>query len=114
MDRNAFLKAVGATFVGGLVAQTALAASPKGVTQKVTTQVAPIHLWQFYGTGDGKIFVKKSHDDEWTLHSNFGAGCCIYTVYHSGRDVFADISHKSERFTVQLTQDGKYWIKPKS
>lgn len=113
MDRKDFMKACGGAVVGGLAVRLPLSAAlPKGgAASDATPRKELVQFWQFYGTGDGKIFMRKRVEDAWALHANFGPEYGIHSIYRSGADVLADVSHKNQpTFTLKLSADGQSWL----
>ena len=106
MDRKDFLKVCGVV-IGGSTALPLLAASSKPEGLRVAKDMS---LWQFYGTGDGKIYNRARPEDPWVLHADFGAEYGIYSIYRSGRDILADVDHAGKKFTLRLTPDGRHWV----
>ena len=106
MDRKDFLKVCGAV-AGGMTAGPLLGRVP--VTGGRTSS-KNLGLWQFYGTGDGKIFSRQRVEDAWALHADFGSDYGISSIYRKGTDVLADVESKDGKFTLRLSADGRYWI----
>ena len=106
MDRKDFLKACGVA-IAGTSAVPLLARIPKGAPGRPAKDLS---LWQFYGTGDGKIYSRQRPEDAWTLHADFGSECGIDVIYRSGTDILADVESKTGKFTLRLSADGRHWL----
>ena len=106
MDRKSFLQVCGGVAATGLLPRMAFGAQPKADT---ATKTVASYAWQFYGTGDGKIYRRETQNDPWVLHTDLGPGYGVFAIYQSGRVVRADIGHNTQKFTLQLTANGQHW-----